>query len=60
MYSYPNLIPVGARTLERVAAAVEPFAYERVYGAFDGRQITADGKGAVARSMERYGARVES
>jgi hypothetical protein len=60
MYSYPNLIPVGAGTLERVAAAIEPLAYELVSGAFDGREITDDGKGAVARSMERYRARVES
>jgi hypothetical protein len=54
MYSYPNLIPLGARAIERIVAAVEPFAFERVYGAFHPMEVVADGKGAVRRSAERY------
>ena len=31
-----------------------PFPFERVYGAWDGRTVTAGGKDAVERSAERY------
>ncbi len=54
MRSYPNLIPVDAPTLRRVAAAVEPFAFDRIHGAFPGRTIAAGAKGAVERSIARY------
>jgi hypothetical protein len=54
MYSYPNLIPLSARAVRRIAAAVRPFPFERIYGAWDGRQVSAGGKDAVERSAERY------
>jgi glyoxylase-like metal-dependent hydrolase (beta-lactamase superfamily II) len=54
MYSYPNYIPLGAAAVRRIAAAVEPFAFDRVYGAFGDMTIAQDGKAAVARSVERY------
>jgi hypothetical protein len=54
MYSYPNYIPLSAATVERVVQAVEPFAYERIYGAWWDRVIKEDGKAAVARSKARY------
>ena len=54
MWSYPNLIPVDAATLRRVAAAVEPFAFDRIHGAFPGRTIPTGAKEAVRRSMARY------
>jgi glyoxylase-like metal-dependent hydrolase (beta-lactamase superfamily II) len=54
MYSYPNYIPLDARTVERIAAAVEPFAFDQIYGAFWGRNILAGAKDAVRRSAERY------
>jgi len=53
MYSYPNLIPLPRREIERIVSALEPFAFERVYGAF-GRHVLANGKEAVARSADRY------
>src|SRR5262249_21227323 len=37
MYSYPNYIPLRASAVVRVERAVEPFAYERIYGAWGGR-----------------------
>jgi hypothetical protein len=37
-----------------VVAAVEPFPYDRVYGAFGDLTIESGGKEAVARSAERY------
>ena len=54
MYSYPNLIPVNARTVERIVRAVTPFAFERIYGGWWGRTVTRDAKVAVQRSAERY------
>jgi glyoxylase-like metal-dependent hydrolase (beta-lactamase superfamily II) len=54
MYSYPNYIPLPAATVRRMAAAVEPLAFERVYGAFWDRVIARDGKTAVRESTQRY------
>jgi len=59
MWSYPNLMPLSAATVERMAQILEPFAFDAVYGAFSGRgQIDANGKQAVAVSVERYIARL--
>ncbi len=54
MYSYPNYVPLSAAVVERIVRAVEPFGYERVYGAFWDTVIECDGKAAVRRSAERY------
>ena len=47
MYSYPNYIPLPASAVERIVQAVEPFEYDRVYGAFWDTVIERDGKAAV-------------
>ena len=47
MYSYPNYIPLSASAVERIVKAVEPFEYDRVYGAFWDMVIERDGKAAV-------------
>lgn len=54
MVSYPNYIPLPAAAIERIIRAIEPFAYERVYGAFWDLVIERDGKAAVKQSAERY------
>jgi glyoxylase-like metal-dependent hydrolase (beta-lactamase superfamily II) len=54
MWSYPNYIPLAASAIERIVKAVEPFEYDRVYGAFWDMVIEADGKAVVKRSAERY------
>lgn len=54
MYSYPNLIPLPARTVERIAGAVQPFAFDRIYGGWWGRAIPDGASEAVARSAARY------
>jgi glyoxylase-like metal-dependent hydrolase (beta-lactamase superfamily II) len=59
MYSYPNLIPLPAAAVEALRAALDPFAFEALYGAWWGTVI-ADGKGAVERSASRYGRAVSS
>ena len=54
MYSYPNYIPLPATEIERIVAAVEPFEFDRIYGAWWDRNVMSDGKNAVRRSAERY------
>jgi glyoxylase-like metal-dependent hydrolase (beta-lactamase superfamily II) len=54
MYSYPNLIPLPAAEVTRIADAIRVYPFEQVYGAFEGRQILANGREAVQRSAERY------
>lgn len=54
MYSYPNYIPLPASAIERMVQVIEPYPYDRVYGAFWDMVIARDGKEAVRRSAERY------
>ena len=54
MYSYPNLIPLSEKEVRFLVASVEPFHFDRVYGAFHPMQVMSDGKNAVRRSAERY------
>jgi hypothetical protein len=54
MYSYPNLIPLSASRVERIAAALEPFAFEQIYGAWWGRVVQANAKRALHESVRRY------
>ena len=54
MYSYPNLIPLNATAVRQIVAAVEPYAFEHLHAAWDGRMVEADAKAAVRRSAERY------
>lgn len=54
LWSYPNLVPLPARTVEGIAARVAGMAYTRLYGAWWGRTILEDGPGVVARSAARY------
>jgi hypothetical protein len=54
MYSYPNSIPVNARTVDRITRALDPFAFDRIYGGWWDRVCLADGKARVRASAERY------
>lgn len=54
MYSYPNLIPLPAEKVRKIAAAVEPYTFDRIYGAWWQRVVSQDGKQAVRLSAERY------
>ena len=54
MYSFPNYIPLPAASVMGVARALEPYAFERIYGAWWGTVIEADGAAIVQRSAQRY------
>jgi hypothetical protein len=60
MYSYPNLIPLAAWQVRRIAEAVSPYHFDRIYGAWWDRIVQQGGKAAVARSAERYIAALEA
>jgi len=60
MYSYPNLIPLPASEVRRIVDAVQPFQFDRLYGAWWGRRVIRDAKNAVRRSAERYIAALEA
>lgn len=54
MYSYPNFIPLPVSAINRIVSAVEPFEFDRIYGAFRGKVVLTDAKQAVRRSADRY------
>lgn len=54
MYSYPNFIPLPARTVDRIVNTVMPLEFDRIYGHFFDLEIESDAKGAVQRSAQRY------
>ena len=59
MWSYPNLTPLSAAKVQRMAKILELFAFDAIYGAFSGRgQIDANGKRVVVSSVARYVARI--
>jgi len=54
MWSYPNLVPLPDASVQAIAAAVEPFAFEALYGAWWTTVIPAGAKEIVRRSALRY------
>jgi len=54
MRSYPNLIPLSGAAVTQIVDRIEPFAFEKIYGAWWQRNVVSDAKGAVRRSAERY------
>ena len=54
LWSYPNMMPLSGATVRRIADTLAPWRFERIYGAFPGRQVMADGARAVERSAARY------
>ncbi|MFE7064088.1 MBL fold metallo-hydrolase [Sutcliffiella sp. NPDC057660] len=53
MYSYPNLIPLPAASVEKIAAKTKELKFDRLYNAFH-RVVKEDAHGAVQRSAKRY------
>jgi hypothetical protein len=54
LWSYPNMLPLSAATVRRIADALAPWGFERIYGAFPAWQVAAGGARAVERSALRY------
>lgn len=54
MYSYPNDLPLDPATVRRIGSRVAELPFERLYGAWWGRNVLEGAEGAVRRSVERY------
>jgi hypothetical protein len=54
LWSYPNMVPLGPAAVKQIVASLEPYAYDRLYGAFAGRTLQNGAKNTVRRSAERY------
>ena len=54
----PNFIPLSTPEVRGIVAALEPYPYERLYGAFPHQLVKADAKAIVRRSAERYVSRI--
>jgi glyoxylase-like metal-dependent hydrolase (beta-lactamase superfamily II) len=59
MHSYPNFIPQSAKQVTGIAAALEPFEFDTIYGHFFDRVIARGGKHALKVSVKRYVAAIE-
>lgn len=54
MYSYPNMIPLNAKTVQHIVDSVEPYEFDRIYGGWWDSIVKSDAKTVVKRSAERY------
>lgn len=54
MRSYPNFIPLSAREVEHIGAAMAPFSFDVLYGHYFDRVIAKDAKAVLEKSVARY------
>jgi glyoxylase-like metal-dependent hydrolase (beta-lactamase superfamily II) len=54
LWSYPNMMPLSAAAVRRIADTLVPWRFDRIYGAFPGRQVPSGAADAVKRSAARY------
>jgi glyoxylase-like metal-dependent hydrolase (beta-lactamase superfamily II) len=54
MYSYPNLIPLDAATVQRIADTLAPLRFETIYGGWWERVIPVRAKQVMADSVAQY------
>jgi hypothetical protein len=59
MRSYPNFIPLSAREVAHIDAAMAPFSFDVLYGHYFDRVIASDAKAVLELSIARYIAAVE-
>jgi hypothetical protein len=54
MWSYPNLLPLSEAEVRRIAATLEEWEFDRIWGAWWDHVIRAGAKTVVRESAERY------
>jgi hypothetical protein len=54
MRSYPNLIPLSAKQVTGIGAALDPFEFDTIYGHYFDRVIASGGKRILQISVRRY------
>jgi hypothetical protein len=54
LWSYPNMMPLSAKEVLRIRDVLDPWAFDRIYGAFVGKDVPRDAKAVIERSVARY------
>ncbi|KFC11291.1 beta-lactamase-like protein [Trabulsiella guamensis ATCC 49490] len=54
MWSYPNMLPLPTTTIENIMHRLADVNFERLYGAFEGQNMTKQAHDAVMRSGQKY------
>jgi hypothetical protein len=54
MRSYPNFIPLSGRGVQAVAASLNPFKFDTMYGHYFDRVIPTGAKKILQVSVDRY------
>jgi glyoxylase-like metal-dependent hydrolase (beta-lactamase superfamily II) len=54
MHSYPNLIPLDAMSVQRIADSLAPWPFETIYGGWWERVVAAKAKQVMASSVAQY------
>jgi glyoxylase-like metal-dependent hydrolase (beta-lactamase superfamily II) len=54
MYSFPNLIPLPPEAVVRIVEAVMPYHFDRIYGGWWEKTVSAGAMDALVRSARRY------
>jgi hypothetical protein len=54
MRSYPNFIPLPARSIQDIVLRLRPYPFERIYAGWWDSVIEHDARAAVERSAQRY------
>ena len=60
MWSYPNFIPLPARTIRKIDAVLKPITFDRIYGHYFDRVIPAGAKAVMEESVARYLTAIEN
>ncbi len=54
MHSFPNILPLPAREVTKIADRVQGLTFDRLYGGWRGKVILTDAKAIVLNSAKRY------
>lgn len=54
MWSYPNMLPLSAATVNDIAQRLQHIEFDVIHGAFTGRDVYGDGALIVQRSAKKY------
>jgi glyoxylase-like metal-dependent hydrolase (beta-lactamase superfamily II) len=54
MHSYPNYIPLPAKTVASIAKTISGFKFDRIYSSFEGRVLKTGALKSIRSSAERY------
>ena len=54
MWSYPNLLPLAAASVEKIVERLVDTPFEALYGAFEGQNVTKNARQIVLDSAQKY------